>query len=50
MDILSDDRMFSVNRGSIDVISDIIHDDILSWLDPRKTHYQTGMYELTPSF
>ena len=50
MTILSDTKMFTINRGSIDVISDAIHDSILSWLKPTKTSYQTGMYELTPSF
>lgn len=48
--VISDTRMFTINRGSIDVISDAIHDDVLSWLKPSKTSYQTGMYELTPSY
>jgi hypothetical protein len=37
--VISDTRMFTINRGSIDVISDAIHDDVLSWLKPAKTSY-----------
>lgn len=50
MDVLQSDRNFAWSRGSIDVITNKISNDLLSWLQPKRNTYARGMYELLPSY
>lgn len=50
IDVISDDHNYAEARASIDVITDQIHDNLLSWLRTGNTSYAEGMYELLPSF
>lgn len=50
IDVISDDHNYAESRASIDVITDQIHDNLLSWLRTGNTSYVEGMYELLPSF
>ena len=50
IDIITDDRNYGEARGSIDVVTKIIGNDLLSWLKPASVSYIQGMSELLPSF
>lgn len=51
IDIISDKRNYSDARGSIDVITNTLHDKLLDPVLKTKTKgYIEGMYELLPSF
>jgi hypothetical protein len=51
MDIISDVRNYADARGSIDVITNMLHDELLDPILKTKTSgYIAGMSELLPSF
>ena len=50
IDVISDDRNYSDSRASIDTVTNLIKENLLSWLRPGQQHYVSGMYELLPSF
>jgi len=50
IDILTDDKNFSNARGSIDVVTNKIQDEILSIIKKARRGYAPSMYELTPDF
>ena len=51
LDVISDIRNYSNARASIDVITDIIQDDLLSKvLKTKKQGYRKGLSQLLPSF
>ena len=51
IDIISDRRNYSDARGSIDVITNKLHNDLLNpVLKTKRSGYIPGMFELLPSF
>lgn len=50
INILTDDKNFSNARGSIDVVTDKIQDEVLSIIKKVRSGYAPSMYELTPDF
>ena len=51
IDIISDRRNYADSRGSIDVITNMLHDQLLNpILKNKSTEYISGMSELLPSF
>lgn len=50
INILTDDKNFSNARGSIDVVTDKIQNEVLSIIKATGKGYAPSMYELTPDF
>lgn len=50
IDVITDERNYGEARGSIDEVTNVVGDKLLSWLRPAQVSYVVGMYELLPSF
>jgi hypothetical protein len=50
IDVVTDIKNFANARASIDVVTDIIKDEVLTILRSREVAYANSMYELTPEF
>ena len=50
IDVITDERNYGEARGSIDEVTNIVGEKLLSWLRPAQVSYVSGMYELLPSF